>query len=65
MPMLKANSVNIYYELHGPEDAPVLVLNNGITARADRRGTCVVVGAAGGVQHSRIGLSGQATVTIR
>ncbi len=30
MPKLYANGINIYYELHGPEDADVLVLSNGI-----------------------------------
>lgn len=34
MPILQANSISIYYELHGPEDAPVLVLNNGIIMNA-------------------------------
>ena len=30
MPKIKANGINIFYELHGPDDAPVLVLSNGI-----------------------------------
>jgi 3-oxoadipate enol-lactonase len=30
MPQLKANGIQLYYELHGPEHAPVLVLSNGI-----------------------------------
>jgi 3-oxoadipate enol-lactonase len=30
MPSLQVNDVSLYYELHGPADAPVLVLNNGI-----------------------------------
>jgi 3-oxoadipate enol-lactonase len=30
MSFLEANSVKLYYELHGPEDADVLVLSNGI-----------------------------------
>ena len=34
MPTIKANHINIYYELHGPESAPVLVLNNGIIMNA-------------------------------
>lgn len=34
MPKVKANDINIYYELHGPEDAPVLVLNNGLIMNA-------------------------------
>ena len=34
MPTLIANGISIYYELHGPEDAPVLVLNNGIIMNA-------------------------------
>jgi len=34
MPTLTANGVKLYYELHGPEDAAVLVLNNGILMNA-------------------------------
>ncbi len=34
MPHIRVNSVNLYYELHGPESAPVLVLNNGIIMNA-------------------------------
>ncbi|MFH2038962.1 MAG: alpha/beta fold hydrolase [Chloroflexota bacterium] len=34
MSELKVNDVNLYYELHGPEDQPVLVLNNGIIMNA-------------------------------
>ena len=34
MPKIRANDVSLYYELHGPEDAPVLVLNNGIIMNA-------------------------------
>ncbi len=30
MPRLNANGVDLYYELHGPENADVLVLSNGI-----------------------------------
>lgn len=30
MPKTHANGIDIYYELHGPEGAPVLVLSNGI-----------------------------------
>jgi 3-oxoadipate enol-lactonase len=30
MPKIAVNGTEIYYELHGPENAPVLVLNNGI-----------------------------------
>jgi 3-oxoadipate enol-lactonase len=30
MPKIKANGIEIYYELHGPEDAGVVVLSNGI-----------------------------------
>ena len=30
MPKIQANSIDLYYELSGPEDAPVLVLSNGI-----------------------------------
>ena len=29
-----ANGIELYYELHGPEDAPLLVLNNGIIMNA-------------------------------
>jgi len=31
---VQVNGVNLYYELHGPEDAPALVLNNGIIMNA-------------------------------
>ncbi len=34
MPIAKVNEINLYYELHGPEQAPVLVLNNGIIMNA-------------------------------
>ncbi len=34
MPTMQANTIGIYYELHGPADAPVLVLNNGIIMNA-------------------------------
>lgn len=34
MPVIEANHIAIYYEWHGPEDAPVLVLNNGILMNA-------------------------------
>jgi len=34
MPIIKVNGVNLYYELHGPEGAPVMVLNNGIIMNA-------------------------------
>lgn len=34
MPKIHANGVELYYELHGPENAPVLVLNNGILMNA-------------------------------
>jgi pimeloyl-ACP methyl ester carboxylesterase len=34
MPKTEANGIEFYYELHGPEDAPVLVLNNGIIMNA-------------------------------
>jgi 3-oxoadipate enol-lactonase len=30
MPKISANGIQIYYELHGPEDADVLVLSNGV-----------------------------------
>lgn len=30
MPKIKANGVELYYELHGPADAEVLVLSNGV-----------------------------------
>lgn len=30
MPRVRVNDINIYYELHGPEDGEVLVLSNGI-----------------------------------
>jgi len=34
MPEKKINNVSIYYEFHGQENAPVLVLNNGILMNA-------------------------------
>ena len=34
MAKIQVNGVNLYYELHGPESAPVLVLNNGILMNA-------------------------------
>jgi 3-oxoadipate enol-lactonase len=34
MPHVHVNGVNLYYELHGPESAPVVVLNNGIIMSA-------------------------------
>ena len=34
MPAIQANDLTLYYELHGPADAPVLVLNNGILMNA-------------------------------
>jgi 3-oxoadipate enol-lactonase len=34
MAWIQAGDVNLYYELHGPEGAPVLVLNNGIIMNA-------------------------------
>jgi 3-oxoadipate enol-lactonase len=30
MPTIQANGTDLYYELHGPEDADVLVLSNGV-----------------------------------
>ncbi len=34
MPIIEANGVKLYYELHGSESAPVLVLNNGVIMNA-------------------------------
>ena len=34
MPVINGNGINLYYEWHGPESAPVLVLNNGILMNA-------------------------------
>ena len=34
MPKIHANGVELDYELHGPENAPLLVLNNGILMSA-------------------------------
>jgi len=34
MPKIRVNNVNLYYEFHGPEDVPVLVLNNGLIMNA-------------------------------
>ena len=36
MPNIDVNNVNLYYELHGPESAPCLVLNNGVIMNAAR-----------------------------
>lgn len=34
MPHIQVNDVSLYYELHGPENAPALVLNNGVIMNA-------------------------------
>jgi 3-oxoadipate enol-lactonase len=34
MPRIPANGIELYYELHGAENAPLLVLNNGILMNA-------------------------------
>lgn len=34
MPFININDISMYYELHGSEDAPVLVLNNGVIMNA-------------------------------
>jgi pimeloyl-ACP methyl ester carboxylesterase len=34
MPRIPANGIELYYELHGTENAPLLVLNNGILMNA-------------------------------
>lgn len=34
MPIIQANGINLYYELHGPNSAPLLVLNNGVLMNA-------------------------------
>ena len=34
MSKIRANGIELYYELHGPETAPVLVLNNGVIMNA-------------------------------
>jgi 3-oxoadipate enol-lactonase len=34
MPILHVNGIDLYYELHGQEDRPTLVLNNGIIMNA-------------------------------
>lgn len=34
MSKIHVNGIELYYELHGPEDAPLLVLNNGIIMNA-------------------------------
>jgi hypothetical protein len=34
---IHANGITIYHERHGPADAPVLVLNNGILMNAAGR----------------------------
>lgn len=34
MTKINLNHISLYYELHGPDDAPILVLNNGILMNA-------------------------------
>jgi 3-oxoadipate enol-lactonase len=34
MAKIKVNGVTLYYEIHGPKDAPLLVLNNGVIMNA-------------------------------
>ena len=34
MSKIHANGIELYHELHGPKDAPLLVLNNGIIMNA-------------------------------
>ena len=34
MPNIKVNGINLYFEWHGPRNAPALVLNNGIFMNA-------------------------------
>src|SRR3972149_9902359 len=34
MPKIRADGTELYYELHGSETAPVLVLNNGVIMNA-------------------------------
>jgi 3-oxoadipate enol-lactonase len=34
MPVVNVNGTNLYYELHGPEKAPFVVLNNGVIMNA-------------------------------
>lgn len=34
MPYIQANGINLYFELHGPDSAPLLVLNNGVLMNA-------------------------------
>ena len=34
MPSINVNDVNLYYELHGPQSAPPLILNNGLIMNA-------------------------------
>lgn len=34
MPKKAIHNIDLYYELHGPEDAPLLVLNNGVLMNA-------------------------------
>jgi 3-oxoadipate enol-lactonase len=34
MPQIEVDGIDLYYELHGANDAPVLVLNNGIIMNA-------------------------------
>lgn len=34
MPKIKLGDINIFYQFHGPQDSPVLVLNNGVIMNA-------------------------------
>jgi 3-oxoadipate enol-lactonase len=34
VPLIQVNEISLYYELHGPEGAPVLALNNGVIMNA-------------------------------
>jgi pimeloyl-ACP methyl ester carboxylesterase len=34
MATIHTNGITVYYEWHGPADAPVLVLNNGLLMNA-------------------------------
>lgn len=64
MSKLPVNGVNLYYELHGPADADVLVLNNGILmSAANSWGFQTPTLARRRVQHRRIGLYRETDLT--
>ena len=60
MPYIQANGIRIYYEWHGPENAPVLVLNNGILMNAAASWVPQTVAFAGSYRVLQYDCRGQA-----